>query len=362
MTVLRTTVEVVRTTVETVRTTVVIPHYRADTLEACLQSLADHTEEGAARVIVIDDGGNGPSLRRALASFPETEVLRNERRLGFTGSCNRGLESASTPFVLLLNDDTRVTRGWLPPLLAACDADHRVGACQPKLLSATREGFFDYSGAAGGCIDRLGYTFCRGRLFDTVEPDEGQYDAPVGLFWACGSAMFLRREAIAQVGPLDLDYYMHFEEIDLCWRLRLAGWRICFVPSSTIFHFAAQSLPPGTFLKVYLNHRNNMIVLMKNLPARRLAWLLPVRLLLELAASAGYLVGGRFLAALAPLAGLGWILTHPRNIWRRRRVSRRLAPAGGDGGDEGVFNGSALWQYHVRRRRTAAQLMGRTDG
>ncbi len=342
------------------RTTIVIPHYNAATLVACLQSLADHTEAGSTRVVIVDDGANGPNLQLACSSFPHIEVLHNDRRLGFTGSCNRGLETAATEFVLLLNDDTRVTPGWLPPLLAACDADPHIGACQPKLLAAMRDGFFDYSGAVGGCIDRLGYTFCRGRLFDTVERDEGQYDAPIGLFWACGSAMFLRREAVVQVGPLDLDYFMHFEEIDLCWRLRLAGWRILSVPSSTIFHHAAQSLPPDTFLKVYLNHRNNMIALLKNMPAWRLARLLPVRLLLELVASASYLASGRLLATLAPLAGLAWILAHPRNIWLRRRASRRLAGAG-DVGDEGVFPGSALWHYHVRRRRTAAALMQPTD-
>lgn len=343
------------------RTTVVIPHYNADTLTACLQSLADHTSADTVRVVVVDDGGNGPSLQKACVAFPGLEVLHNDRRLGFTGSCNRGLETSTSEFVLLLNDDTRVTAGWLPPLLAACDADASVAAVQPKLLSATRDGWFDYSGGGGGYIDRLGYTFCRGRLFGTVEQDDGQYDTPTALFWACGSAMFLRRTAVTQVGPLDLDYFMHFEEIDLCWRLRLAGWRILSAPSSTIYHFAAQSLPPDTFLKVYLNHRNNMIALLKNLPARRLLPLLPVRVGLELVASLSYLAGRRWLATLAPLAGLAWILTHPGNIWRRRRHSRSLARTGGDGGDEGVFPGSALWHYHVRRRRTAAQLMGPVD-
>jgi hypothetical protein len=347
------------------RTTVVIPHYNADTLTACLQSLADHTTSASIRVIIVDDGDRGQSLQRACDSFPAIEVLHNERRLGFTGSCNRGLASTTTEFVMLLNDDTLVTPGWLPPLLSACDDDLRVGACQPKLLSATRDGLFDYSGAAGGYIDRLGYTFCRGRLFDTVEQDDGQYDTPTGLFWACGSAMFLRREAVAQVGPLDLDYFMHFEEIDLCWRLRLAGWRILSIPAATIYHFAAQSLPPDTFLKVYLNHRNNMIALLKNMPPGQLARRLPLRLLLELVAGAAYLASGRFLAALAPLAGIAWILTHPRNIWRRRRMSRRLTQDG-DIGSEGVFPGSALWHYHVRRRRTATDLMdgmdGRSDG
>lgn len=336
--------------------TVVIPHYRAETLDECLASLSAHGDP-SLRLLVVDDGGDGPALRRSRQRFPTVEVLRNERRLGFCGSCNRGLAATRSPFALLLNDDTRVTPGWLAPLMAAVAADPTVGACQPKLLSLSRPGYFDYSGGAGGHIDRLGYTFCRGRLFDEVERDEGQYDRPAGLFWACGSAMFLRLDAVRQVGLLDEAYFMHFEEIDLCWRLRLAGWRVVSAPASVVYHHAAQSLPPEAFAKVYLNHRNNMVALLKNLPARRLWWLLPLRLPLEVAAAVGYLLRGRLLCALAPLAGLAWIAAHPLSLWRRRRASRRLARGGGDGGGEGVYCGAALFQYYLRRRRTASSLL-----
>ena len=337
-------------------TTVVIPHFRSDTLDECLTALFQHSSQ-PLRVVIIDDGDNGPAVCRARERYPNMEILRNDTRLGFTGSCNRGLEVSGTPYVLLLNDDTRVTPGWLAPLEAAMASDDTVAACQPKLLSVSRPGYFDYSGGAGGYIDALGYTFCRGRVFDTVERDEGQYDRPVGLFWACGSAMFLRLEAVRQVGPLDLDYFMHFEEIDLCWRLHLAGWRVVSVSESAIYHHAAQSLPPDTFLKVYLNHRNNLVAILKNLPFRRLLWLLPLRLPLELLASGRYAVQGRVVCALAPLAGLAWIAVHPASLWRRRRASRRLDTGAGPEA-EGVFHGSALWHYHLRRRRTAAALMG----
>ena len=311
------------------------------------------------RVLVVDDGGGGPALETARSRFPRVEILRNDRRLGFTGSCNRGLEAAETPFALLLNDDTRVTPGWLAPLEDAAGAVPEVAVCQPKLLSESRPGYFDPSGGAGGYIDRLGYTFCRGRVFDTVERDEGQYDRRRELFWACGTAMFLRLEAVRQVGLLDLDYFMHFEEIDLCWRLRLAGWRVLAVPESRIFHHAARSLPTDSFRKLYLNHRNNLVALIKNLPARRLLWVLPVRVLLELLACAVYAARRGPLGAAAPLAGLAWIAAHPANLWRRRRASRRAAAGGGDrGGEDGVFPGSALIHYYLLRRRTAALLMG----
>ncbi len=338
-------------------TTVVIPHYRADSLSDCLGSLYRHSDR-PVRVLVVDDGGGGPALRRARSRFPRVEILRNDRRLGFSGSCNRGLEAADTPFALLLNDDTRVTPGWLAPLEDVARAAPGVAVCQPKLLSETRPGYFDPSGAAGGYIDRLGYTFCRGRVFDTVEPDVGQYDRSRELFWACGTAMFLRLEAVREVGPLDLDFFMHFEEIDLCWRLRLAGWRILSVPESRVFHHAARSLPSDSFRKVYLNHRNNLVALIKNLPARTLLWLLPARVLLELLACALYVGRRRPLWAAAPLAGLAWIAAHPANLWRRRRTSRRLAAGGREVIEAGVFAGSALIHYYLLRRRTAAELMG----
>ena len=172
--------------------------------------------------------------------------------------------------------------------------------------------------------------------------------------------MLLRMEAVHQVGFLDLDYFMHFEEIDLCWRLRLAGWRALAVPASTIYHHAAQSLPPNTFLKVYLNHRNNLVALLKNLPLSRLLWLLPVRIALDLVASVAYVAKGQWHSTLAPLAGLAWILTHPLNIWRRRRTSRRLAGPNADS-REGIFAGSALWHYYVHHRRVASDLIPETS-
>ncbi|MBT7595624.1 MAG: glycosyltransferase family 2 protein [Gemmatimonadetes bacterium] len=338
------------------RLTVIIPHYRSVTLDACLCSLEQHTEAGHVRVIVVDDGNGGEALQVALANHPQLEILHNSERLGFTGSCNAGLAATSTDFALLLNDDTEVTEGWLPPLLGAMDADEAVGVCQPKLRSASKPDLFDYSGAAGGYIDAPGFTFCRGRVFDVVEADEGQYDQPAPLFWACGSAMLLRMQAVHQVGALDLDYFMHFEEIDLCWRMRLAGWRALAVPDSTVYHHAAQSLPPDTFLKVYLNHRNNLVALLKNLPLSRLLWLLPVRAILDGLASVAYVSRGQWKSMLAPLTGWLWIVSHPFNILRRRRQSRRLAQGSSNRG-EGIFPGSVLWHYYVRRQRRAHDLI-----
>ena len=331
--------------------TIVIPHYRAEVLYDCLASLLTCSDL-PIRIIVVDDGQNAPSLQKAAQAFPEIEILRNERNLGFSASCNRGLEAVETRYAVLLNDDTRVTPRWLSPLVEAAERDPAVAACQPKLLSATDPGFFDYGGGAGGYIDRFGYTFCRGRLFDHRETDQGQYDRQVPIFWACGSALFLRMEAVREVGLLDLEYFMHFEEIDLCWRLRLAGYRIWAVPESVVYHYSGFSLPPTSFRKSYLNHRNNLVMLCKNLDAGRLLWLLPLRFLLELPAVLAYLIKREWRSAAAPAAAVLWLLLHPRSLFRRRRQSRALlraggAPAGRLAG-EGVYPGSAVYRHFVR--------------
>ena len=332
--------------------TIVIPHYRAEVLHDCLSSLYANSDH-PIRVLVIDDGGNAPSMQRAAADFPQIDILRNERNLGFTGSCNRGLEATRTTYAILLNDDTRVEPGWLAPLVAMADRDEKIAACQPKLRAATDPELFDYGGGAGGYIDALGYTFCRGRVFDARERDDGQYDAPVPLFWACGSALFLRVAAAREVGLLDLDYFMHFEEIDLCWRLQLAGYQIRAVPQSVVFHHSGFSLPPASFRKTYLNHRNNLVMLCKNATCRRLLWLLPLRAALDSLALLNYLRRGQWSSSAAPVAALLWCLTHPLNIYRRRRrVSRRVATA-----RDGVYRGSVLYQHLAHGIDRASELL-----
>ena len=342
--------------------TIVIPHYRAEILGECLEALFAHSDL-PIRVIVVDDGPDAPSIERARRDFPHIEVLRNERNLGFCVSCNRGLSAAATRYVVLLNDDTRVSPAWLSPLVAAAESDPTIAACQPKLLSPTEEGLFDEGGAAGGYIDRLGYPFCRGRLFDHLEKDEGQYDGQVPLFWACGSAMFLRLEALRQVGFLDVEYFMHMEEIDLCWRLQLNGYRIAAVPASVVYHHSAWSLPSASFRRTYLKHRNNLVMLYKNQATRQLLWILLLRLAaLEPVATLGYLLKREWRSAPAPLAATLWCLAHPLQLQRRRRAiqTRRQVPA--HAVRDGVYQGSIVYQYFARGVRTARRLMPEDRG
>ena len=336
--------------------TIVIPHHRAEVLRDCLRSLFSCSGP-SPRVIIVDDGPDAPSIQRASKEFPRIEVLRNQRNLGFSASCNRGLEAVRTRYAVLLNDDTRVTADWLDPLVAAADADPSIAACQPKLLSAGQPGRLDDGGGAGGYIDRLGFPFCRGRVLYHLERDRGQYDRQVPLFWACGSAMLLRLEAVRRVGFLDPEYYMHMEEIDLCWRLHLAGYRVMAVPSSVVYHHSGRSLQAATFRRAYLKHRNNLVMVCKNLGAGSLLRVLPLRCCLEVLASLGYLLKRQWRQVPAPVAALLWCLTHPLNLRRRRRQSRSLLQRGAAPVDDGVYQGSILYQYFVRGVRKASALM-----
>ncbi len=332
---------------------IIIPHYRAPVIIDCLESLYRFSN-WPIKVIVVDDGNNGPIIQKAVLNFPQIKVISNEQNLGFTGSCNRGLATVDSKYAVLLNDDTRVTKDWLRPLVECAEANSSVAACQPKLLSAIDSSHFDYGGGAGGYIDKLGYTFCRGRILNHREEDIGQYDFQRPLFWACGSALFVRIEAAREVNFLDTEFYMHFEEIDFCWRLQSKGYRIWSVPESVVYHHSAYSLPSASFRKTFLNHRNNLIMNFKNRNVIELYWLLPIRILLELLASIGYLINKQWSSAMAPIASLFWCMLNINAIYKRRKKTQREAKFKAR---DGIYSGSILYQYYLRGCRQVKNLM-----
>ncbi|MDW8467217.1 MAG: glycosyltransferase family 2 protein [Chloroherpetonaceae bacterium] len=210
------------------------------------------------------------------------------RNLGYAGGCNFGFRHTEGKYVIFLNNDTEQEPDWIEHLVEVAESDERIAALQPKLRSMQAklrgEKVFDYAGAAGGMLDMLGYPYALGRVFNAVEPDHGQYDESRDIFWASGAAMMVRRKAIEQVGAFDDDFFAHMEEIDLCWRLKIAGYRIVSVPKAVVYHYGGATLAAGNPRKIYLNHRNNLMMIIKNASWSRLLWLLPVRVLLELAA------------------------------------------------------------------------------
>ena len=241
-----------------------------DLLRRLLPTVAANTISDEADLIVADNGSTDGSAEYVAREFPQVRLIRFTENLGFAEGYNRAIAETGYPYTVLLNSDVETPAGWWRPLLDFMEGNPDVGAAQPKIKSFARRDSFEYAGAAGGYLDRLGYPYCRGRFFDVVEKDEGQYDgAPADVTWASGAALTVRTDIYLKVGGLDRDFFAHMEEIDLCCRMLRAGYRVCCVPSSEVYHIGGASLPQGNPKKVYLNFRNNLLLLHKNLPPRR---------------------------------------------------------------------------------------------
>lgn len=239
-------------------------------LRRFLPSVVSNTDAAIGRVIVADNGSTDESLSVLAAEFPMVEVWQMPENYGFAGGYNRCVERAQTEgykYALLLNSDVETPAGWLNPLVDYLEANSDVAAAQPKILSVNEPSKFEYAGASGGFIDCNGYPYCRGRIFATCEVDNGQYDDVADIFWATGAALLTRVDTYMAVGGLDEKFFAHMEEIDLCWRILLTGKRIVAIPGSHVFHLGGGSLPASNPRKTYLNFRNNLLLLHKNLPA-----------------------------------------------------------------------------------------------
>ncbi len=255
-----------------------------------------------AALIVADNGSQDDSLDWLQKHFPEVRVIALDHNHGFAAGYNRALEQVEADYFVLLNSDVEVGEGWLEPLLRFMEEHPRAGACMPKILSLKERDRFEYAGAAGGFIDRYGYPFCRGRIFNVMEQDQGQYDTILPVFWASGACLMVRVSLWKKTRGLDPSFFAHMEEIDLCWRIQKEGYGIYVVPKSKVWHLGGATLNEADPRKTYLNFRNNLYLLCKNLPSGKLCRTLIIRLLLD------------GVAALKFLAGLEW--GHFGAVWK----------------------------------------------
>ncbi len=282
-------------------------------LREFLPSVIANTNPSLARVIVADNGSSDSSLQVLRSEFPDVEIFGLSNNYGFAGGYNRCLEHyRDYPYAVLLNSDVAPRAGWVDSLLDYMENHKAVAACQPKILSHLHPGLFEYAGAAGGFIDRNGYPYCRGRIFDIVETDHGQYDTPIPVFWATGAALMVRTRAFLNVGSLDEAFFAHMEEIDLCWRLWLAGHEVAVVPQAVVEHLGGASLPKSNPEKTYLNFRNNLLRMHKNLPPSSRGLHIFRRMLLDGIAWLKFAITGHFADAAA--------------IRRAHRDFRRMRP------------------------------------
>jgi len=262
-------------------------------LQEFLESVVRCSACQDTEVYVVDNGSTDGSADWTSKNFKNVRLIRFDTNHGFAGGYNRAFKQIDATYYVLLNSDVAVTEGWLNPLVKFMYKNPDVASCQPKIRSFHKKDHFEYAGAAGGYIDKYGYTFCRGRIFEHIEKDSGQYDDFADIFWSTGACMIVRSEAWIKCGGLDDDFYAHMEEIDLCWRFRLAGYRISYVPESTVYHVGGGTLPYESVQKTYLNFRNNLFLLYKNLPDNKLHRIILARKLLDGLAAIRFIFIGR---------------------------------------------------------------------
>ena len=310
-------------------------------------------ELGEARVYVADNGSTDSSLAMLADEFPTVSTIVFDHNYGFAEGYNRAFEQIDAEYAVLLNSDVEVTEGWLCSLVEYMNAHPKVAACQPKLMAWHDKDRFEYAGAMGGFIDKYGYPYCRGRIFDTVERDNGQYDVDVPLLWATGACLMVCLPIYKEVGGLDGSFFAHMEEIDLCWRLRCRGYEIRSVAASVVYHVGGATLNAGNPRKTFLNFRNNLLMLYKNLPAAELHSVLFVRCLLDYVAAAMFVLKGEWGSAKA--------------VFKARREYHRLKKEFLPSREENLLRAvsmevpertrfSILWRYHVRGGKTYAKL------
>ncbi|MEO6721968.1 MAG: glycosyltransferase family 2 protein [Ferruginibacter sp.] len=304
------------------------------------------------RVIVADNNSTDDSVLFLQQNFPGVEILINAQNEGFAKGYNSALKQVKSDYFILLNSDVEVTAGWIEPVIELMEGDPLIAACQPKILSYHQRTHFEYAGACGGWIDNFGYPFSRGRVFDDTEKDNGQYDDAETCFWATGAALFVKADLYHAAGGLDEYFFAHQEEIDLCWRLQLAGYKIYVQPASVVYHVGGGTLAKGNDLKTFLNFRNNLIMCAKNLPLAEAVWKIPVRLMLDGVAAWKEIFGGNagyfFSVCKSHVMFVKWLVFDQR---------KSVFPASKKGKLNGLYKSSIVWQYFIKKKKAFSEIV-----
>lgn len=324
-------------------------------LEQFLPSVVATTYAGATHY-VIDNASTDDTATWLAEHYPQVQLVQLGQNLGFAGGYNEGLKQIPADYYVLLNQDVEVTPNWLQPMVALMQQHPEAGACQPKIRDYHQKDHFEYAGAAGGYMDYLGYTFCRGRLFDVLEKDEGQYDTVAPIFWATGAALFIRAELYHQLGGLDVDFFAHMEEIDLCWRMKNAGQRILYTPGALVYHVGGGSLPQGNPRKTFLNFRNNLWMLYKNLPQSRFKRTMALRVALDVVAAYRSLFSGK-LGDFKAIANAHRDFFSSLSILKQKRKALQNGLKNQVPNTEGLYPKSLIWQFFAKGKKRFADLV-----
>ena len=293
-------------------------------------------------VVVADNGSDDDSVLFISDSFPDIKLIQLDKNYGFCGGYNKALFQLDSDYFVLLNSDIETTENWIDPVIRLFESDKKIGAVQPKLLDYNKKDKFEYAGGAGGFIDKYGYPFCRGRIFDTIEIDKGQYNDDEEIFWASGACIFIKSDLFKKYGGFDEDFFAHMEEIDLCWRLKNNGHKILYCAESTLFHVGGGTLAYANPRKTYLNFRNSLMVLIKNLNRHELMRKLVFRWVMDYVAALKFLLSGDFKDAFMILKAHFYIWNNlSKNLNKRSKKNKSLKNL------SGVYQKFLLFQYHI---------------
>ena len=336
---------VVTQKMETPKVAVVILNYNGlHWLKQFLKTVVEKSSN--ADIYVADNASTDLSLSFVENHFPQVKVVKNKNNSGYAAGYNHALQEICADYYILLNSDVEVTDNWITPIIDVMENDTTIAACQPKIKHHTNKLSFEYAGASGGFLDKFGYPFCRGRIFEKIEIDNGQYDDSTEVFWASGACLFLRSTAFYEVGGFDWDFFAHMEEIDLCWKMKNKGYKIMCIPTSTVYHVGGGTLANGSRLKTYLNYRNNLLLLYKNLNPKNRNLILFIRLCLDGISSLKFILEGRPLHILEILKA--HLYFHfKKGPFRKKRPSEFKVKLGSK---------SIVFAYFFEKKRRFSQL------
>ncbi len=334
-----------------IKTAIVILNWNGEKyLRKFLPSVCTHSQRDDTLIVLADNGSSDNSVEYIQHNFPQVECILLGKNYGFTGGYNKALAQIDANYYVLLNSDVEVSAHWLEPIIQMMDADNNIAAAMPKILSFSDKTQFEYAGASGGFIDKFGYPFCRGRIISELEKDRGQYDDIRDIFWASGAAMFVRADLYRKFKGLDEDFFAHMEEIDLCWRLKNAGYRIVVNPESIVFHVGGGTLSNNNPKKLFFNYRNNLFLLLKNLPKNKVFPVIFVRLILDILSGAAYLITFKFKFFIAVIkAHFAFYKAIGKNLKKREEQKKSKHPE--------MYTKSIILHFFIKKYRTFDKLL-----
>ncbi len=336
-----------------VKTAVVILNWNGlQYLKKFLSTVVRYSKSESTYVYVADNGSTDDSVEYIKNSFNDVKIIEFDKNYGFAGGYNKALMQIKADYYVLLNSDIEVSENWIEPIVSYMDNNLDVATCMPKIISYYDKERFEYAGAAGGFIDKYGYPFCKGRIINHFEKDKGQYNEVDDIFWATGACMFIRSDVFENLGGFDDDLFAHMEEIDLCWRIKNRGYKIKYIPDSKVFHVGGGTLPNNNPFKIFLNYRNSLLVLYKNLPSSKLISILFARMILDGFSAIVFVLSLRFSFFLMVIkAHISFYLLLPKYIQKRKLLKKYNSTK-----HKQIYNKSIIFDFFIRNKKEFKEL------